>query len=163
MGNVSLRNEIKMLMGKKTKIALGVAVFAAVVGISSLNLPSHAQEAEPVVPTAQVQPKPFEEEIKKAKEFLAEHKLPESRLVVDQQRKTLQLNLSETKVTNLSPLKGLTNLQELNLYGTKVTDLSPLKELMKLQQLKLRETQVPDSAIEELQKAIPKLRIIRLL
>jgi hypothetical protein len=48
------------------------------------------------------------------------------------------LNLGNSKqVANLEPLKGLTALQTLNLYGTNVDNLEPLKGLTALQSLNL--------------------------
>ena len=47
------------------------------------------------------------------------------------------LDLHNTQVANLEPLKGLTALQQLNLADTPVANLDPLKELTALQQLDL--------------------------
>jgi Leucine-rich repeat (LRR) protein len=52
------------------------------------------------------------------------------------------LDLSETQVTNLEPLKALTALQQLDLYKTQVADLEPLQALTALQQLDLSNTRV---------------------
>ena len=54
------------------------------------------------------------------------------------------LDLSHTKVTDLTPLKKLTKLESLDLSNTKVTDLTPLKGLTKLRQLRLVRSQVTD-------------------
>jgi hypothetical protein len=54
------------------------------------------------------------------------------------------LNLMDTQVTDLSPLAGLTKLQFLNLSGTQVADLSALAGLTNLQFLDLSRTQVAD-------------------
>ncbi len=61
------------------------------------------------------------------------------------------------QVTDLSPLSGLTQLQELSLDGTKVSDLSPLRGLTQLQQLSLNGTDVADLRPLE---ALTKLRIL---
>ena len=47
-----------------------------------------------------------------------------------------------SKLDDLSPLAGLTNLQTLRISGTKVTDLTPLSELTSLQSLYVSGTQV---------------------
>ncbi|MBL7817984.1 MAG: hypothetical protein JNL70_23445 [Saprospiraceae bacterium] len=54
------------------------------------------------------------------------------------------LDLSDTQVSDLSPLKDLVNLQGLRIYNTQVSDLNPLKELVNLQQLWIYNTQVSD-------------------
>ena len=41
-------------------------------------------------------------------------------------------NLTNTKVSDIPALKGLTNLESLNLEDTKVSDISALKGLTKL-------------------------------
>ena len=54
------------------------------------------------------------------------------------------LDLSNTQVTDLSPLSVLTQLNSLYLRNTQVTDLSPLSVLTQLNSLDLRNTQVTD-------------------
>ena len=54
------------------------------------------------------------------------------------------LDLSGTKVTDLTPLAGLAKLEALDLRGTKVTDLTPLAGLTNLIMLDLRGTKVID-------------------
>ena len=54
------------------------------------------------------------------------------------------LSLSNTSVSNLSPLANLTELRNLTLDHTKVNDLSPVATLTKLQTLNLTGTQVSD-------------------
>ncbi len=65
-----------------------------------------------------------------------------------------KLNLSgNKKVSDLSPLKDLFNLQELNISFTQVSDLSPLKGLQRLEVLDAHSTQVSDlSPLKGLQK-----------
>jgi hypothetical protein len=99
------------------------------------------------------------------------------------------LELGRTKVTDkgLEHLKGFTKLQRLDLGGTEVTDkglehlmgltsletlnlenlkgvsdfgLAHLKGLINLRKLNLNGTKVTDAAVEDLQKALPKARII---
>ncbi len=56
------------------------------------------------------------------------------------------LNLSRTKVADLAPLKGLTALQSLDLSDSGVADLAPLKGLTALQSLDLSDNGVADLA-----------------
>ncbi len=64
------------------------------------------------------------------------------------------LDLSFTNVSDISPLKKLTNLQELWLRATDVSDLSPLKDIKKLRTLWLIDTKVPkdDETAKTLEK-----------
>ncbi len=55
-----------------------------------------------------------------------------------------ELDLSGKKITDLSPLAELLNLQQLWCYKTQVSDLSPLAALLNLQQLDCRFTRVSD-------------------
>ena len=75
------------------------------------------------------------------------------------------LELSRTKVTDkaLEHLKGFTRLQTLDLSGTEVTDkgLEQLKALKRLRMLDLSGTKVTNAGINDLQKALPKLKIVR--
>lgn len=57
-----------------------------------------------------------------------------------------KLDLSETRVTDLSPLKSLTALENLNLRDTEVADVTPLKSLIALRELDLSRTKVTDLA-----------------
>jgi len=54
------------------------------------------------------------------------------------------VSVSETDVTDLSPLNGLTSLRDLNCSSTQVSDLSPLAGLNSLQELNCSGTQVSD-------------------
>ena len=74
--------------------------------------------------------------------------------------KALQtLNLSSTKVADVAPLKALTALQSLDLFRTQVADLGPLKDLKALQTLDLSETQVADVAPLKDLKALQTLNL----
>ncbi len=55
-----------------------------------------------------------------------------------------ELDCSNNQITDLSPVAGLTNLQILDFYSTQITDLSPLSNLFNLQQLDCESTQVSD-------------------
>jgi len=59
-------------------------------------------------------------------------------------RQPTRLNLGQTAVSDLSPLAGLTGLQELSLNQTAVSDASPLAGLTGLQTLSLSQTAVSD-------------------
>ena len=72
-----------------------------------------------------------------------------------------KLDLSGTCVSDLEPLKELTNLQELGFNNTWVTDIESLKGLKKLQRLWLFSTSIRDEQIEDLQKALPGVKISR--
>lgn len=93
----------------------------------------------------------FEEQIAAAHEFLRENGLSEDRLKVDRTSETLKLYLSGTKVSDISALANLTNLQVLDLTGTLVSDISVLENLTNLQKLYLSNTRVFDiSSLEKL-------------
>lgn len=53
-----------------------------------------------------------------------------------------ELDVSNTEVSDLSPLSGLTNLQQLYIWKTSVNNLSPLSNLANLQVIDVSETQV---------------------
>ena len=76
-----------------------------------------------------------------------------------------RLDLANTKITDagLVHLNGLTRLVELNLMSTDVTDagLAHLKGFTKLAIVDLRVTRVTNAGVEELQRAFPRLKIIR--
>lgn len=75
------------------------------------------------------------------------------------------LSLSDTSITDagLAQLGQMAGLVELGLRGTKVTDagLQYLVGLEGLGTLDLSETGVSDQRVDQLQKTLPKLRIIR--
>ena len=70
--------------------------------------------------------------------------LPPELLTIEFRKKTKQLYLDQTQVSDLKPLAGLTGLQWLYLQQTQVSDLKPLAGLTGLQQLYLNQTQVSD-------------------
>ena len=70
-----------------------------------------------------------------------------------------RLDLEDTQVSDLSPLEGLTNLKALVLDQTQVTDLSSLKGLTNLKWVILEGTPVSKEEIQKLQKALPKCGI----
>ena len=66
----------------------------------------------------------------------------------------------KTKVSDLSPLAVLQNLEALSLIETEVHDLSPLADLKKLKYLDLNETKVTKERIDELKLALPTCLIL---
>ena len=72
------------------------------------------------------------------------------------------LYIYNTPVANIEALRVLNNLQELHICHTQVSNIEPLKGLENLQKLKLQESNnISDEQVEELQKALPTLNIIR--
>jgi hypothetical protein len=75
------------------------------------------------------------------------------------------LDLSNTKVTDagMINLKGLNNLKGLSLADTRVSDagLAHLKGLTKLKTLLITGVEVTDSSVQELNKAMPMLKVVR--
>jgi Leucine-rich repeat (LRR) protein len=73
-----------------------------------------------------------------------------------------ELNLSKTMVSDLEPTKNLTNLQELYLHETNISNLEPIKNLKNLKILDIRNCiNITDEQVEDLQKALPELKIYR--
>ena len=54
------------------------------------------------------------------------------------------LSLQNNRISDLTPLAGLTNLIELQLYGNQISDLTPLAELKNLEMLFLSRNQIID-------------------
>jgi hypothetical protein len=75
------------------------------------------------------------------------------------------LDLGHCKITNagLVHLKGMVRLEKLVLHDAKVGDagLVHLKGLTSLKTLDVGDTDVTDAGVKELQKALPKLKIIK--
>ena len=70
------------------------------------------------------------------------------------------VDLSNSKVRDLTPLLGMKNLETLRLDGTQVTDLSPLAELKSLKCVWLHDTPVSAEQLQKLQQALPNCNII---
>ena len=71
------------------------------------------------------------------------------------------MDLRNTQVADLAPLKGLTGLHLINLSDTKVTDLAPLQDLPKLETI----IGAPDVELEKLnayraQKGLPAVKAL---
>lgn len=75
------------------------------------------------------------------------------------------LALPGTKITDkgVAHLKDLKELRVIHLNNTKITDegLSHLKGLSQLEGINLLSTAVTDAGVKELQRAIPKLKVMR--
>ena len=69
--------------------------------------------------------------------------------------------ISYAQLSNLEPLSKLTNLQVINLHDCQISDLEPIKKLLNLETLDLRDCNIVDEQVEDLQKALPELEIVR--
>ncbi len=69
------------------------------------------------------------------------------------------VNLSNTQVSDLSPLAELKNLERLWVQRTQVSNLSPLSELKNLEMLCLQTKQVSDEQVQELMQTLPNCEI----
>ncbi len=69
------------------------------------------------------------------------------------------LILRGTQVSDLGPLAHLTQLYKLDLSDTSVSDVTALTKLTKLTELNLEGAFVPETQIQALQNALPKLQI----
>ena len=74
------------------------------------------------------------------------------------------LYLAGFSFRNAKVLKKLTNLKELNLSSSNISDLEPLKTLINLQTLNITNCKnINNEQVEDLQKVLPNLMIIRQL
>jgi len=72
------------------------------------------------------------------------------------------LYLNETSASDLTSIKYLTNLKYLYISGSDITNLEPLKELKNLILLRIYSCgNITNEQIEDLQKALPNLKIER--
>ena len=70
--------------------------------------------------------------------------------------------LSNSKVSNIEPLSVLLKLKDIYLDKTQVSNLESLKELENLNFLVIRDCNcITDEQIDDLQKALPELKIYR--
>ena len=81
--------------------------------------------------------------------------------VRSQLAKITDLDLQDTRVSDLGPLVRCSNLERLNIGNTNVTELGPLARLTNLKFLYLGNTQVSRAEADRLQRALPSLAIIR--
>jgi len=77
--------------------------------------------------------------------------------------KLQELCLTETHVTDLTPLARLKNLRVLALDGTQVSDCSQLFDLTNLEYLDISFTQIDVQSIEDLQRALPGCEIVAMM
>jgi Leucine-rich repeat (LRR) protein len=86
---------------------------------------------------------------------------PPSDLTDTDYARVTRLDLSLSKVSDLTALRGLTSLQKLHLNYTPLSDLTPLRGLTSLRKLSLDGTQVSDKQVAALKRALPGLVIVR--
>ena len=70
-----------------------------------------------------------------------------------------QFAIDETKVTDLTAIKELTNLHVLSVDHTKIDDLKPLHGLKQLTTLYAHRIAAPESEFNALRKALPNLKV----
>ena len=70
-----------------------------------------------------------------------------------------QFAIDETKVTDLTAIKKLTNLHVLSVDHTKIDDLKPLHGLKQLTTLYAHRIAAPESEFNALRKALPNLKV----
>ena len=61
-----------------------------------------------------------------------------------------QPGCTNNQITDLIPLKGLTNLQTLTLSGNKIQDVSPVSDLTKLKHLELQYDRVRSKKLKRM-------------
>ncbi len=95
--------------------------------------------------------------------YLMINKSPVTNLEVLKELKNLQkLCLWQLQITDLEFVKGLTNLEIFEIEGLPVSNLEPIKSMINLQYLYFTGCQnITIEEIEDLQKALSKLKIIR--
>ncbi len=77
-------------------------------------------------------------------------------------KKLENMIIYDTTVKNIKTLENLNNLRELSIDNTNISDLEPLKELKNLKTLHISNCKkITDEQIEDLQKALPELKIYR--
>ena len=84
----------------------------------------------------------------------AEFKIQEAR-----ESGATKLDLYRSEISDLSPLKELTNLTWLDLGSNQITDVSPLKGLTNLESLYLMDNPISEDQKAMLRKALPNCRI----
>jgi hypothetical protein len=67
--------------------------------------------------------------------------------------------LDDGQVVDLSPLAGLTELQDLALYGMPVVNLAPLAGMIGLTTLSLVGTRVTGDEVAKLKARLPRLEV----
>ena len=72
------------------------------------------------------------------------------------------LNLKDSEISDISPLAGLTELEDLNLKDSEISDVSPLAGLTKLERLDLSENNISDVDVSLL-SGLTELRQLQLV
>ncbi len=85
------------------------------------------------------------------------------RLKIWPQLRTIQLWGTGVSDAGMEHLRAFPNLQKLDLSGTTITDsgIQHLKSLTALQEVNLRGTKVSAAAVKDLQKTLPKAKILK--
>ncbi|MEJ2647634.1 MAG: leucine-rich repeat domain-containing protein [Sedimentisphaerales bacterium] len=74
-----------------------------------------------------------------------------------------ELNISLTQVSDLTGIETLTKLKILNASYTRISDLEPIKNMTNLQRLDLTNcANITNEQVEDLQKSLPNLKIVKL-
>jgi len=71
------------------------------------------------------------------------------------------ISLNKKFAIDLSPIQNLHTLKMLRLNHAQICDIKPLKKLTNLEILYIQNCDITDKQVEELQKALPNLKIIR--
>jgi len=71
------------------------------------------------------------------------------------------IKLSNKFAIDLSPIQNLHALKKLRLNNAQIDDIKPLKNLTNLEILYIQNCDITDKQVEELQKALPNLKIVR--
>ncbi|MFC2146554.1 COR domain-containing protein [Acidobacteriota bacterium] len=88
---------------------------------------------------------------RKLEQLYPEHIYEKNCYSINENGDVIGLNLMDIELSNISPLKELTQLTALDLGDNKITDISPLKELTQLTTLDLGDNQITDiSPLKEL-------------
>lgn len=73
-----------------------------------------------------------------------------------------ELNLRFSRVSDLEPLRKLYSLEKLDISYTDISNLNPVKEFKNLKYLYIQDCEnITDEQVEDLQKALPNLKIER--
>ena len=70
------------------------------------------------------------------------------------------MGLRDNRISDITPLANLTNLEELHLNGNKISDLTPLANLTKLTTLSVYNNQIDYDDVAALREKLPNCNII---
>mgnify|MGYP002701045226 CR=1 FL=1 len=68
--------------------------------------------------------------------------------------------LSNNRITDITPLVSITNLEPLEIRETQVTDVTPIAGLNKLTELHLKGNKIAEGQQAMLKKALPNCKIL---